>query len=75
MSIMGLIEPTSGGVTGGEILFEGHDLLKMSKGDLRRLRGNDLSMIFQEPMSSLNPVLTIGEQITEPLREHELLST
>ncbi|KMK75342.1 hypothetical protein AB990_15915 [Alkalihalobacillus pseudalcaliphilus] len=74
MSIMGLIEPTSGGVTGGEILFEGHDLLKMSKGDLRRLRGNDLSMIFQEPMSSLNPVLTIGEQITEPLREHELLS-
>ncbi|WP_413375145.1 ABC transporter ATP-binding protein [Alkalihalobacillus sp. 1P02AB] len=74
MSIMGLIEPSSGGVAGGEIFFEGKDLLKMSKGDLRRARGNNLSMIFQEPMSSLNPVLTIGEQITEPLREHELLS-
>ena len=46
----------------------------MKKGDLRRLRGKDFSMIFQEPMSSLNPVLTIGQQIIEPIIEHELVS-
>lgn len=74
MSIMGLIDPSSGQVSDGEILFEGQDLLKMKKGDLRRSRGKDFAMIFQEPMSSLNPVLTIGEQITEPIMEHELLS-
>ncbi|TQR18760.1 ABC transporter ATP-binding protein [Psychrobacillus soli] len=74
MSVMGLIDPSSGQVSNGEVLFEGQDLLKMKKGDLRRLRGKDFAMIFQEPMSSLNPVLTIGEQITESIIEHELLS-
>lgn len=74
MSIMGLIDPSSGQVRDGEILFEGQDLLKMKKGDLRRSRGKDFAMIFQEPMSSLNPVLTIGEQITESIMEHELLT-
>lgn len=74
MSIMGLIDPASGEVSSGEIIFEGKDLLKMKKGDLRRARGNDFAMIFQEPMTSLNPVLTIGEQIIEPLMEHKALS-
>lgn len=74
MSIMGLIDPTSGQVSDGEVIFKGKDLLKMKKADLRRARGNDFAMIFQEPMSSLNPVLTIGEQITEPLMEHEAIT-
>ncbi|MBP1916531.1 peptide/nickel transport system ATP-binding protein [Lederbergia galactosidilyticus] len=74
MSIMGLIDHTSGAKCEGEIIFEGKDLLKMKMSDLRRLRGNDFAMIFQEPMTSLNPVLTIGEQIIEPLMEHTLIS-
>lgn len=74
MSIMGLIDPTSGEVSDGDILFGGQNLLEMKKGDLRRLRGKDFSMIFQEPMSSLNPVLTIGQQIIEPIIEHEMIS-
>ncbi|WP_042479028.1 ABC transporter ATP-binding protein [Bacillus ndiopicus] len=74
MSIMGLIDGGSGGIKNGEILFEGKDLLKLKKHELRQLRGNDISMIFQEPMTSLNPVLTIGGQIMEPLMEHELIS-
>ncbi|MBO0993409.1 ABC transporter ATP-binding protein [Bacillus sp. SD088] len=74
MSIMGLIDHSSGAKCEGEIKFEGKDLLKMKKGDLRRMRGNDFAMIFQEPMTSLNPVLTIGEQIIEPLMEHTVIS-
>lgn len=74
LSIMGLIDPTSGKVSEGEVLFQEKDLLKMKKSDLRRARGNEFAMIFQEPMSSLNPVLTIGEQITEPLMEHEVIT-
>lgn len=73
-SIMGLIDPASGKVSKGEVLFQGKDLLNMKKSDLRRIRGNEFAMIFQEPMSSLNPVLTIGEQIIEPLMEHELIT-
>lgn len=73
-SIMGLIDPTSGKVSKGEVLFQGENLLEMKKSDLRKARGNDFAMIFQEPMSSLNPVLTIGEQITEPLMAHELIT-
>lgn len=73
LSIMGLInEP--GKVVGGEILFEGKNLLEMKKHELRSLRGNDISMIFQEPMTSLNPVFTVGSQIVEPLMEHLLLT-
>ena len=58
----------------GSIRFEGVDLLGLSRRDMRRLRGNAISMVFQEPMSSLNPVLTIGRQITEPLRLHRRLN-
>ncbi len=55
----------------GQILFDGNDLLKMSLDEIRRIRGNSISMIFQEPMTSLNPVLTIGEQIAEAIRLHQ----
>lgn len=54
----------------GEILFEGHDLLTISRGELRKIQGNDISMVFQEPMTSLNPVKTIGWQVEESLRLH-----
>lgn len=70
MSLMRLIETPPGEIVGGEILFEGNDILKLSKKDMSRIRGNNIAMIFQEPMSSLNPVLTIGEQICEPLLLH-----
>ncbi|MFJ7819350.1 ABC transporter ATP-binding protein [Bacillus toyonensis] len=73
LSIMGLIAE-SGSVVGGDILYEGKSLLGMKEKELRSLRGNDIAMIFQEPMTSLNPVFTVGEQIVEALREHELLS-
>ncbi|MBP2002335.1 peptide/nickel transport system ATP-binding protein [Paenibacillus shirakamiensis] len=73
MSLMRLVEMPPGRHAGGEILFEGKDLLKLSKREMSRIRGNEIAMIFQEPMSSLNPVLTIGEQITEPLALHLLL--
>jgi oligopeptide/dipeptide ABC transporter ATP-binding protein len=70
LSIMGLVaEP--GKVVGGRILFQGQDLLKMSKKEMRKLRGNKISMIFQEPMTSLNPVFTIGNQIGEVIRLHQ----
>lgn len=73
LSIMGLIAE-SGSVVGGDILYEGKSLLEMKEKELRSLRGNEIAMIFQEPMTSLNPVFTVGEQIVETLREHELLS-
>jgi peptide/nickel transport system ATP-binding protein len=74
MSLMRLIAPPSGKIEEGEILFAGKDLLKLKESEMRLLRGNEISMIFQEPMTSLNPVLKIGEQIMEPLFEHTLLS-
>ncbi|WP_036697623.1 ABC transporter ATP-binding protein [Paenibacillus taiwanensis] len=74
MSIMGLVEEPSGKVVDGRIHFEGRDLLRIDKHELRQIRGNDIAMIFQEPMSSLNPVLTIGMQVMEPLMEHQKLS-
>ncbi len=60
--------------TGGEILSGGRDLLKLSEREMRRVRGNDIAMIFQDPMTSLNPVKTIGAQIVESLRRHQSLS-
>ncbi|WP_193062011.1 ABC transporter ATP-binding protein [Oceanobacillus oncorhynchi] len=72
MSIMGLLPDTS--KVEGEINLAGKDLTKLSKGNMRRIRGNELSMIFQEPMTSLNPVMTIGEQMTEVLLEHQAIS-
>lgn len=74
MSIMGLVEEPGGKVVDGQIHFNGKDLLKLSKNELRTIRGNDIAMIFQEPMSSLNPVLKIGQQIMEPLIVHQKMS-
>jgi oligopeptide/dipeptide ABC transporter ATP-binding protein len=70
LSIMGLVPDPPGRVTAGEVLFEGRDLLKLPAEQMRELRGDRLSMIFQEPMSSLNPAFTIGEQIAEVLLRH-----
>lgn len=72
LSIMGLVAPP-GKVVGGEILLEGQNLLALSKQEFRKLRGNTLSMIFQEPMTSLNPVFTIGNQLGEVFRQHQNL--
>ncbi|SMG09276.1 ABC transporter ATP-binding protein [Paenibacillus aquistagni] len=73
MSLMRLVA-TPGKIVGGEILYKGEDLLKLKEREMRYLRGNEIAMIFQDPMSSLNPVLTIGHQIAEPLRIHKKLS-
>jgi len=73
LSVMRLIgEP--GRVVGGEITFEGRDLLRLPEAEMRRLRGNDIAMIFQDPMTSLNPVYTVGEQIAEAVRLHRGVS-
>jgi peptide/nickel transport system ATP-binding protein len=74
LGIMGLIPDPPGIVTEGEIIFEGEDLLKISKHKLRAVRGKKISMIFQDPMTSLNPVVTVGDQIAESIRIHEKLS-
>ncbi len=70
LSILGLLPKPPAFVAGGEILFREHDLLKLPSNDLRRLRGNQISMIFQEPMSALNPVFTVGNQLMEVFRVH-----
>ena len=70
LSIMQLIESPPGKIVGGEILFEGEDLLKKSKNEMRKIRGSKIAMIFQEPMTSLNPVFTVGQQIMEALKIH-----
>ncbi len=73
-TLMCLIRKPPGRVTSGRALFRGRDLLAMPDSELRQIRGRDIAMIFQDPMSSLNPVLTIGLQLTEALREHQGLS-
>src|SRR5215813_7432323 len=73
LSVMRLIAPP-GKIVGGEIIFNGKDLLKLSDRDMRAIRGDDIAMIFQDPMTSLNPVYTVGEQIAEALRLHRNLS-
>lgn len=70
LSLMRLIPEPPGKITGGEVIFEGRDLLKMDKDEIRHVRGNKIAMIFQDPMTSLNPVLTIGRQVTEALELH-----
>ncbi|ACZ37827.1 ABC transporter ATP-binding protein [Sphaerobacter thermophilus] len=70
MSIMRLIPSPPGKIVSGEILFEGEDILKMSDEEVRSIRGNKIAMIFQDPMTSLNPVLTINRQISEALELH-----
>ncbi|PAK32485.1 peptide ABC transporter ATP-binding protein, partial [Bacillus licheniformis] len=74
LSIMGLVEGSGGKIMNGSIKLEGRDLVTYKEQDLCKIRGNEISMIFQEPMTSLNPVLTIGEQITEVLIYHKKLS-
>ena len=74
LSIMGLVPQPPGRVEGGSILFEGTDLLQLAPRELRELRGDRLAMIFQEPMSSLNPAFTIGSQIAEALLRHRKVS-
>ncbi|MGF7034961.1 peptide/nickel transport system ATP-binding protein [Paenibacillus mucilaginosus] len=74
LSILQLIQGPHGRIAGGEILFGGRDLLQAAPNDIRRIRGNEIAMIFQEPMTSLHPVLTIGEQLTEPILEHRPVS-
>jgi oligopeptide transport system ATP-binding protein len=70
MSLIRLIPMPPGRVVGGEVWFEGRDLLKLDDDEIRQVRGNRIAMIFQDPMTSLNPVLTIGRQITEALELH-----
>jgi oligopeptide transport system ATP-binding protein len=70
MSILRLIPNPPGRIVGGEILFQEHDLLKLSEREMRQIRGNRIAMIFQEPSSSLNPVLTVKQQIFETLKLH-----
>jgi len=74
LAIMGLLPPRVARVTGGRILFDGQDLLRLPAGDLRGLRGNRFGMIFQEPLSALNPVFTVGHQIITGIRAHERVS-
>ncbi len=71
LSILRLIPSPPGKIVSGEIMFQGRDLLKLDENEMRRIRGNDIAMVFQEPMTSLNPVLTIGRQITESLELHQ----
>lgn len=74
LSIMRLIKSPPGKIERGEIFFDGRDLLKLSLKEMREIRGNDIGMIFQEPMTSLNPVYTIGDQIAEAIVLHQKVS-
>ena len=74
LAIMGLLPEGIGRITAGSIMFDGQELTQLSPERLRNIRGNDISMIFQEPMTSLNPVYTIGEQIVEVLLAHQSIS-
>jgi oligopeptide/dipeptide ABC transporter ATP-binding protein len=74
LTIMRLIPSPPGEIVSGEVLFEGTDLLKLSESAMRKIRGNDISMIFQEPMTSLNPVFKVQDQIAEVFRVHRDMS-
>ncbi|WP_243546495.1 ABC transporter ATP-binding protein [Pseudodesulfovibrio tunisiensis] len=74
LSILGLVPDPPGRITEGSVLYKGRDLLDMREPELRTIRGNDISMIFQEPMTALNPVFRINDQIAEPLRLHRNMS-
>ena len=71
LSLLRLIQTPPGRIISGEILYNGEDLLKKSEKEMQKIRGNDISMIFQEPMTSLNPVFTVGHQIGESLKYHQ----
>ena len=70
MSILRLIPPQSGKIASGEILFGGKDLTKLSDKEIRQIRGNEIAMIFQDSMTGLNPVMTIGKQLVETITAH-----
>jgi oligopeptide/dipeptide ABC transporter ATP-binding protein len=74
LSILQLLPMPPASIDGGQILFEGRDLLAISSEELRRIRGNEIAMIFQEPMTSLNPVFTIGNQLMESIQLHQSLT-
>ena len=74
LSIMGLIPQPPGKIISGNILFEGRDIIKMNQKELQDLRGKEIAMVFQEPMTSLNPVLSIEDQMKEVIKAHEALS-
>jgi oligopeptide transport system ATP-binding protein len=73
-SLLRLVQNPPGKIVSGQVLFEGQDLLKLSDDEICKLRGNRMAMIFQEPMTSLNPVLTIGRQVMEPMELHKGMS-
>jgi len=70
LSVMRLIPQPPGKIVGGQVMFEGRDLLKLSEDEMRQVRGNKISMVFQDPMTSLNPVLTVARQMTEGMELH-----
>ena len=70
LSIMRLVAAPAGRITAGEVWFKGRDLLRLSEEEMRRLRGREIAMVFQEPMTSLNPVLSVGRQLTEGIETH-----
>lgn len=74
LSIMKLVPSPAGKIVEGEIILDGRNLVDLSEAEMCKVRGNDISMIFQEPMTSLNPVLTVGEQITEVLMYHQKMT-
>ena len=74
LAIMGLLPPPAVHVAGGEILFDGQDLTRLPEHKMQHLRGDRIAMIFQEPMTALNPVMRIGDQLTEAIRAHEPMS-
>jgi oligopeptide/dipeptide ABC transporter ATP-binding protein len=71
---MRLVANPPGRIVGGEVNFQGDDLLKLDESEMRKIRGNNIAMVFQEPMTSLNPVLTVGRQLTETIELHQGLS-
>ena len=74
LSVMQLLSKGVGKVVGGEVIYRGKDLAEYSDAEMRNIRGNEISMIFQEPMTSLNPVFSIGDQIAESVRLHQGVS-
>ena len=73
-SIMRIVPQPPGKIVSGEILYDGNDIVKMDKNEIRKIRGQHISMIFQDPMTSLNPVMTVGDQIAETIKTHEKIS-
>lgn len=74
LSVMGLLPAGTSEIVEGQLTFDGKDLTKLTDKQFQKVRGNDISMIFQEPMTSLNPVFTVGEQLSEPLLQHKKMS-